>query len=86
MDVFVTDVENLLLRERTVVLAVLRPDLGQLAVEMDDTRGTRPLVEIVDVLGDDRDIIVFLQIGNGLVRGIGLGILQVPALHVVKIQ
>ena len=67
-------------------MAVLRADLGQFPVQVEHPRGAGPLVEVVNVLGDDVHVIVLLQARDGQVRGVGFRILQLFAALVVEIQ
>ena len=51
-----------------------RAYLHQLAVEVEHMARPGALVEVVDVLGDDIDIIVFLELDEGLVGAVGHGL------------
>ena len=45
----------------------------QLAVEVEDVGGTSAFVEVVDVLGDDVDVVVFFELDEGAVGVVGEG-------------
>ena len=69
----IADVEHLRLGEAVILIAaVLRTDLGKLAVKMQDAGAACALVEIVHILGYDIDIVPILQGGDGQVGCIGL--------------
>ena len=56
------------------------------AVNVDDLRTPRPLVEVVDVLGYDGDIVVFFQFGQAEMAGIWFGRGDFPSPHVIKVE
>ena len=62
------------------------PGQHDLAVKMEYVRGTRPLVQIIDILGHDPDIIGPLQIHQGKVSGVGLGLADASPPLVVELQ
>lgn len=85
-DFRIADVEDFFLREGAVVDAGLRADFRQFAVQVDDAGAAGPFVEVVDILGDDGDVVVLLQRGDGFVGGVGSHVFQLEPLPVVEIQ
>ena len=53
-------------------------------MEVEDVVGAGALVEVVDVLCDDIDPEVLLELDDGAVAGVGLGLDQVVAAFVVE--
>ena len=62
------------------------PGQHDLAVEMRHLRRARPLVQVVDVLGDDPDFVGPLEVHQGPMGGIGLGRPVRPPPLVVELQ
>ena len=63
-----------------------RPDLHQLAVEVDHPRRVHAaaLVQVIDILGHHRHVIAVLQGGYGFVGRVGRNFKQLPAAFVVE--
>ena len=60
--------------------------LHQLPMEVDDTAATRTLVQVVDVLRDDRHTIVLLEAGKQTVPFVGLCSDELPTALIVEVQ
>ena len=58
--------------------------LHQFAVEMEHAVRSCAFVEVVDVLGNDGDVVVLLKVYKSLVSGIRTGVEQLPAAGVVE--
>ena len=82
----VAHVDDLALAVAVVVDSVLGAHLGGLAVEVDDARAAGLLVEVVDVLRDDRHVVAVLQGRYRQMSGVGLSVTQLGALHVVEVE
>ena len=57
----------------------------EFTVEMEDMGASGALVEVVDVLGDDADVVVALEVGESVVAGVGRGLVELFAAGVVEI-
>ena len=60
--------------------------LHQLPMEVDDTAATRTLVQVVDVLRDDRHTIVVLEAGEQTMPFVGLCSDELPTALIVEVQ
>ena len=59
--------------------------LHELAVKMDDMAGAGLLVQVIDILGDDGDLILLLETGHKTVGLVGLDIPALLAKHIIEI-
>ena len=57
----------------------------QFPVEVEHAGASGPLVEVVYVLGDDMGVVVPLEVGESVVPGVGLGLVELFAAGVVEI-
>ena len=68
-----------------VELVVGRANLRELAMQVDDVLRTGLLVQVVDILRDDRNVVEVLQLGHQPMAFVGLSRVKLTPQHVVEI-